>query len=167
MKNPLVAAATNPANAKVAAYTIGVPLSIIGSAEILAGGIISTEFWAGKAAVSAGTQAITNKGDVDLWDVGVDAICTSGASALFGGPIDINLFDENPIKITGINKSLRETSIDIGTEMLFNKAGDKVFNSVSPYLKNKGEERLFKTVIGLPMNSISKGTNYVLKKDEN
>lgn len=165
--NPVVAAATNPDNAKVAAYTLAVPLAVIGSAEILAGGIISTEFWAGKAAVSAGTQAITNRGNVDLWDVGVDALCTPGASALFGGPVDIIPGKENPIRIIGINKSLKQTGIDVGTELLFNKAGDKIFNNMKPFLKNKGEKILFNTVIGLPMSSVSKGANYIIREDEN
>jgi RHS repeat-associated protein len=150
---------------KVTAATVGLPLAVVGSAELLAAGIIETEFWAGKAVISTLTQAITNKGNVDVWDVGVDAFMTPGASALFGGLVDITPTRKNPIRIVGMNKSIKETGIDISTELFFNKQGNKAFNSVSPYLKNLGEKRLLNTVIGLPMNSLSKSANYILKVD--
>lgn len=68
-----------------------------------------TEFWLGKAAISAGTQTVMNKWRVDVFDVMADATLTVGASSLLAGAINVYPLDNvQPIKIFGMNKSMSE-----------------------------------------------------------
>ncbi len=125
-----------------------------------------TEFWLGKAVISAGTQAIMNKGKVDAFDVLTDATLTVGASSLFGGAIDVHPWDKaHPIKIFGMNKSMSEFGIDFSTGYISGKIGDKAFNSLTPHLQNKVEENLLNTVISIPSSVFGKGIEKVVKSD--
>lgn len=152
------------ASTKVLLGTLAVPAAVIGGEFLLSGGIISTSFWGGKAAISAGTQAIMNKGNVDLFDVCMDAIMTPGASALFGGLVDVNVGRSINVNWVGNGKTLGQFGLDVGTGYLSGTLNSKAFNSVSPYLQNGTERAIFNTVTSTPSSVLGGGVNYVIKK---
>jgi hypothetical protein len=149
---------------KVMFGTLAVPGAVIGAELLLSGGIISTSFWGGKAAISAGAQAIMNRGNVDLFDVGVDAVMTPGASALFGGAVDIYAGKNSRVNWVGNGKSFGEFGIDVGTGYLSGTLSSKTFNSVTPYLQNGMERALFNTVTTIPSAFVGGGANKVIKR---
>lgn len=126
-----------------------------------------TEFWLGKAAISAGTQAVMNKWRVDVFDVMADATLTVGASSLLAGAIDVYPWDNvQPIKIFGMNKSMSEFGIDFSTGYISGEIGEKALNSLKPHLQNKGERNLLNTVISIPSSVFSKGIEKAVKNDK-
>jgi RHS repeat-associated protein len=141
---------------KVLALTFGIVGGIIGGEYLLAGGIISTNFWAGKAAISAGSQAIFNDGNVDWADVGISAVSTPGAAAFFGGWVDGN---SKGISLIGYNKEMSNVLIDISTSAIGNKIGEKGFNSVQPFLKNGFEKGIMNATTTFPTSVLSTGLN--------
>ena len=135
----------------------GIVAGVIGGDKLLAGGIISTEFWAAKAAISAGTQAIMNNGDVDLADVAIGAVTTPGAGALLGGLVDY--YGGSDLRIAGANKSLSQTVTDIGTGALGNKLGANGFNSTKSFLNNGFERGMMNATISVPTSVLGSGLN--------
>ena len=147
--------------------TFSVPASVVIGEYLLSGGIISTSFWAGKAAISAGTQAILNKGNVDLLDVGMDAFMTYGASALFGGMVDVNVGRNINLNWVGNGKTLGQFGLDVGTGYLFGTLNSKAFNGVSPYLQNDTERAILNTVTSTPSSVLGGGVNKAIKEKLN
>lgn len=139
--------------------------NVIGADYLLAGGIIATEFWAGKATISAGTQAIFNKGDIDVFDVAISTVTTPGAGALFGGLVDVK--STSGIQVTGINKSGAQTVIDIGSGAVGGKLGHKGYNSVKPYLINGTEKGLMNTTVSIPASVMGSGINKSITERRN
>jgi len=153
------------ASTKVLLGTLAVPAVVIGGEFLLSGSIISTSFWGGKAAISAGTQAIMNKGDVDVFDVAADAFLTPGASALIGGAVDYNPFRKNnTFNDVGVNKTIGQFGLDVGTGYLSGTLGSKASNGLSPYLQNGTERAIFNTVISTPTSVLGGGVNQAIKK---
>ncbi len=152
------------ASSKALIGTFAVPAAVLGGELLLSGGIISTSFWGGKAAISAGSQAIMNKGNVDVFDVGMDALMTPGASALFGGAVDINVGKDININWLGNGKTLSQFGVDVSTSYLSGKMSSKAYNSISPYLQNGTENAIFNTVISVPSSVLGTGANKVIKK---
>lgn len=126
-----------------------------------------TEFWLGKAAISAGTQTVMNKWRVDVFDVMADATLTVGASSLLAGAIDVYPLDNvQPIKIFGMNKSMSELGIDFSTGYIPGKIGEKALNSLTPHLQNKVEDNLLNTVMSIPRSVFGKGIEKAVKSDK-
>ena len=117
---------------------------------------------AGKASISAGTQAAMNKGDVDMADVVIGAVTTPGAGALFGGLVDYNGYSD--LRIVGENKSLSQAFFDITTGALGNKLGSKGYSSIKPYLRTGFERGLLNTTATLPASTMSAGINMAVSK---
>jgi hypothetical protein len=153
------------ASTKVLLGTLAVPAAVIGGEFLLSDGIISTGFWGGKAAISAGIQAIMNKGDVDVFDVAADAFLTPGVSALIGGAVDYNPFRKNnTFNYIGGNKTLGQFGLDVGTCYLSGTLGSKASNALSPYLQNGTERAIFNTVTSVPSLVLGAGINQTIKK---
>ena len=89
-------------------------------------------------------------------DVAISKFTAPGAGALFGDLVDGN---SNGIFMTGYNKSLSNTIIDIGSGALGNKIGANGYNSIKPYLKNGFEKGLFNSVVNLPASVLGVGLN--------
>ena len=105
-----------------------------------------------------------NKGNVDVFDVGIDAIMTPGASALFGGAVDINIGKDININWLGNDKTLGQFGLDVVTGYLSGKMSSKVSNSLSPYLQNGTESAIFNTVVSTPSSVLGGGVNQTIKK---
>jgi len=146
------------------ATKIGVTLMLAPFA--LSGGIISksTEFMLYKAAISAGTQAAMNKGNIDVFDVGADALLAPGASRLFGSAIDIRPFSKDKFNWIGGHKSLGEFGLNAGTKYISGKIGSSAYNQVSPLLQNSTERAIFYNVISIPTSVFGKGLNKAINQ---
>lgn len=138
--------------------TLSVPAAVLGGATF------STSFWAGKALISAGTQAIMNKGDIDVFDVGMDAFLSPGAGAILGGAVDWTPFGTQNFNYVGGNKSVGEFGTDATTGYAFGKLNDMKYSNINKYLKNSFEQGLFNTVTSTSFSILGGGTNKVLKK---
>jgi len=130
------------------------------------GGLLaSSEFMFGKAVISAGTQAILNKGNIDILDVGLDATLAPGAGLYLGGVADVTPFGESKFSWIGGNKSLGQAGLDIATGSLSGKIGNCSYSKISPFLKNTTEKTLMNTVISFPSSVIGGGFNTVIKNN--
>ncbi len=123
--------AINEVGSKVALGSLAVPATAVamvyGGEFLLSSGIISTELWLPKAVVSTTSQAVVNKGEVNLVGVAGDAFTgtgwggmalNSGVSSMFEAKY--NIFD-NSFKTSSVfgDKPVGETSLQFGTGMFF------------------------------------------------
>ena len=157
-----VATGTSQMSNDALALMGSIVVGVVGGEYLLAEGILSTEFWAGKAAISAGSQAIMNNGDVDMADVAISSVTTPGAGALLGGLVDY--YGGSDIRIAGTNKSLSQTVTDIGTGALGSKLGAKGFNSTKPFLINGFERGMMNATISVPTSVLGSGLNKAISK---
>jgi len=157
-----VATGTSQMSNDALALMGSIVVGVVAGEYLLADGILSTEFWAGKAVISAGTQAIMNNGDVDMADVAIGAVTTSGAGALFGGLVDY--YGGSDLRIAGANKSLSQTVTDIGTGALGSKLGSNGFNSTKSFLNNGFERGMMNATFSAPTSILGSGLNKAISK---
>jgi len=105
--------------------------------------LLSTEFWAGKAAISGFSQGLVNKGKINLIGVASDAFLVPGASDVLGSAIDfkLNIIKWNTeFKMVGYNKSfkkfMQQSAISFGFSTKMRMLDSKYFrlNDVERYM---------------------------------
>ncbi|WP_299434357.1 hypothetical protein [uncultured Maribacter sp.] len=160
---------------KVIIGTLAVPGVIIGSAEFAAAGgvnwlvqksgsLISTKFWGGKAIISGGTQAIINNGNVDVADVGLDAILTPGVA-----PFARTVFDVRPktkqYAILGVNseKSLMSATIETGAGYIGYALGARITPSIG-YIESNTMQNMARLMITKNYSLVGRGVNKGLQE---
>jgi len=141
--------------------TLGTPIIIIGGLN-MAPYLISTEFWAGKAIVSATTQAIINDGDVDVADVGFDTVLLPGVSPLFRGVFDVSS-KSGTVEVYGFgNKSTESFAIEVGTGYFGYGLGARISPALSTIESNTAEG-IARIMINLNYSAAAKGLNKKLQ----
>jgi hypothetical protein len=155
-----VATGTNNMSNDALALMGSVVVGVLGGEYLLAEGILSTEFWAGKALISAGTQAIMNNGNVDMADVVISTVTTPGAGALLGGLVDVRF---SGIQVTGYNKPLSQTVTDIGTGALGGKLGAKGYNSTKSFLEKGFQRGVMNATMNVPTSVLGVSLNKAIK----
>jgi hypothetical protein len=138
-----------------------VVVGVLGGEYLLAEGILSTEFWAGKALISACTQAVFN-GDVDMADVVISSVTTPGSGALLGGLVDVKV--SSGIRVAGINKNTTQTVIDIGTGALGGKLGAKGYNSTKSFLEKGFQRGVMNSTMSVPTSVLGSSLNKAISK---
>lgn len=124
---------------------------------------IDTKAWGSKAAVSIGSQAIANEGDVDWFDVVVDALTTPTTSAMLGGLVDFRYSKEKGIKFSsiGYEKELTEIGLDIAASGIANKLGSIGAKGMLPHCETMAQKQFYDLIIPL---SVSTGVGMTKEK---
>ena len=152
--------------------SIGAVVGMLAIPVALEAGIFSsTEYFLWKAGLDGAGQLVVNGGDwhqIDVWDMTLSGLSTPGASALFGGGVDIRLNGE--VSIVGLDKSWQTATIDGVFKYAF---GSKGVNSVprtmikkltfSTPLSNL-EKLVVERALSVPINMSGKAIRKAVKK---
>jgi hypothetical protein len=126
--------------------------------ELMPLNIFSTKFWGGKAVLSAGSQALLKKGEINIFAVAGDAVMFWGYGDFTGSAFEANINILNPqggVSTRSIfgSKSFSQFGTEFGTSLLFNSKIKLIDDSI---LKSSLE----RTMISLP-NTFS---NYSIQR---
>jgi len=148
-------------------------VGVLASPLILETGIVAgTDLFLLKMGLDGLGQTVVNKGDIlklGIWDMTLAGFSAPGASAFYGGVLDIRL--NGLVNLVGYNKSWQTAGLDFafkfafGTKGLGSAPGNmlKKVNFSTPLLK--WETEIVLKMLSVPFNIGGKGLRNVVKQN--